>query len=230
MKSQIMRILIVIILVTTTQVSFADVYKTNIYNGFIGGFIASGDTSKYRNSDNNQVYDLNPKDFAKCALGIGMEYEKTKSLCFPLTLELFTVGDKEYSSTYIWPRDGKSYPVNDEVKINILALTGETRYKFSKEDKNIVPYIGVGTGLYWWNVRLDYDYYYETASPGWYYLWREREKKSDKGIDLGFHITAGLLHASKFFIEGKYRILKTDIGDGLSYNGFQINLGHQYKW
>lgn len=230
MKRQISKILIVSFLIAITQVSFASVYKTDICNGFIGGFIADEDTGKYQNSDNNQVYDLNSKDFAKFALGIGMEYEKTKSLCFPLTLELFTVGDKEYSWTYTWWRDGSTYSANDKVDINIIALTGEARYKFNKGDKNIIPYIGVGTGLYWWMVNLEYDHFYETGGPVWYSLWKERKEKSKNGIDFGFHITAGILHPSKFFLEGKYRILKTDIGDGLPYNGFQINLGRQYEW
>lgn len=139
MRRRIVVILVGAILVTTTQVSFAGVYKTDMYKGFIGGFIAKGDTGKYRNSDNNYVYDLNSNDFAKFALGIGMEYEKTKSLCFPLTLELFIIGDKEYPWTYTWWRNGSTYSANDKVNINIFALTGEARYKFNKGDKNIIP-------------------------------------------------------------------------------------------
>lgn len=232
MKRKIIVILTIItILVITGPGAFAGgYYKIDTYNGFMGGFIASGETCKYRNSDNNQVYDLNSKDFAKFVLGIGSEYDKSESLCFPLTLELFIVGDKEYSGTYIWSRDGKGYPVKDKVNINIIALTGEGRYKFNKGEKDIIPYIGLGTGLYWWSVNLKYDHYYETGDSFLYILWKERKRKLKYGIDVGFHITAGILHPSKFFLEGKYRILKTDIGEGLPYNGFQINLGRQYKW
>lgn len=78
-------------------------------------------------------------------------------------------------------------------------------------------------------VNLEYDHFYETGTV-LITLWQERKEKSKNGIDFGFHIVAGLLHSSKFFLEGKYRILKTDIGDGLSYDGIQITLGRQYKW
>lgn len=229
MRRKIVVILIGAIWVTVnSSILFAGIHKKDVLNCQIGGFIATGDKAKYKNEGNGQIYDLDPKDFAKFALGIGIEYEKNESLCFPLTLELFIEGDKEYPWTFTWVRDGKTYPGNDKVEIQYIALTGEGRYKFNKgKNKNITPYLGVGTGLYWWSVKLEYDYYYETESPGWYYLWKKREEKTKRGIDFGFHLTAGILHTNKFFLEGRYRILKTDIGDGLSYDGFQIVLGYQ---
>ena len=104
-------------------------------------------------------------------------------------------------------------------RAGITAFTGLFEYYFSTD--KLKPYAGADLGLYFWNWRTYYNYYWNNSGKG--------EYRSYRGTALGFAPTAGATYdvTDKFVVCAnlKFNIMITD--NNLNYVG--LNIAAFYK-
>jgi len=140
----------------------------------------------------------------KNSLGVSFGIERFGAKGDPIVIDLYDFKKRAKDS------------LDAECSISIMPITLTGLYRIKNPTLDIIPYFGLGGGLYFVKEEVKVSYYGESASA------------SGSDNALGFHLTAGIQYEN-FFAEAKYSSASISsagaAGNSANIGGFNIFLG-----
>ncbi len=203
-------------------------------NGFrirLGLFTPEGDSDYW----NEKALDFagDAEDFEDVQVGLDYDLSLSHRSLLRFSLDSFS-GDS--NTRYLDFVDNQDFSIEHMTSLDIASITAAFVLQLVPPTAPVVPYIGVGGGLYFWELTEDGDFIDFLTDD----LEIFSGIFSDEGVALGYFYSAGVefrfSQRNAFFVEGRWQEVEDELeGDfegfgELDLSGLAIHGGYAWKF
>lgn len=197
----------------------------------LGLFTPEGDSSYW----NDKALDFagDAEDFEDVQVGLDYDLGLSHRSLLRFSLDSFS---GESNTRYLDFVDDQDFSIEHHTSLDIASITAAYILQLASPNAPVVPYIGVGGGLYIWELTEDGDFidFFTDDLEIFSGIF------SDEGVTFGYFYTAGVefrfSQRNAFFVEGRWQEVEDELDDDfegfgdLDLSGLAIHGGYAWKF